>query len=290
MSVALDFYVHRDSWLHRLDPRVKLWGMLVGFVAAFLLPYVRGAGRAPAGIAPASARQSYPLECAAPFVAADGAVDRADPGVTAVFRSLRRRAGGRGAAAADGQAVSSRRRCSPRARSSSHSSSARCCSPPINARSSRPVVRLGLPYTWGLTFSLTLRFLPAIQQLFVTVREAQAARGWVAEGNLFRRFRNYLPVLVAVIIGTLRMSDRLTLALAARGMGPGANTGSSIRTAHRLARPADAPRRLADVRRHHPGIFSNQLSAISCQPLKARSLRRGRARSETGPSAGKDWG
>ena len=44
MSVALDFYVDRDSWLHRLDPRVKLWGMLVGFVTAFLLPNVAAQG------------------------------------------------------------------------------------------------------------------------------------------------------------------------------------------------------------------------------------------------------
>ena len=63
-----------------------------------------------------------------------------------------------------------------------------------------------------------LRFLPAIQYLFIAVREAQATRGWVVEGNLLKRFRDYLPVLVAVIIGTLRMSDRLTLALAARGL------------------------------------------------------------------------
>jgi energy-coupling factor transport system permease protein len=83
----------------------------------------------------------------------------------------------------------------------------------------RGFVSLGLPYTWGLTISLALRFLPAIQNLYHAVRDAQAARGWVAEGNLLRRFRGYIPVLVAVLIGTLRTSDQLTLALAARGLG-----------------------------------------------------------------------
>jgi energy-coupling factor transport system permease protein len=82
----------------------------------------------------------------------------------------------------------------------------------------RALVKLGLPYTWGLTISLALRFLPAIQNLFHNVRNAQAARGWTATGNLFRRFRDYIPILVAVLIGTLRMSDQLTLALAARGV------------------------------------------------------------------------
>ncbi len=80
------------------------------------------------------------------------------------------------------------------------------------------LVRLGLPYTWGLTISLALRFLPAIQGLFHAIRDAQAARGWTAEGNLFQRSKDYLPILVAVVIGTLRMSDQLTLALAARGL------------------------------------------------------------------------
>lgn len=82
----------------------------------------------------------------------------------------------------------------------------------------RAFVKLGLPYTWGLTISLALRFLPAIEDLFHTVRDAQAARGWVAQGGLLKRFRDYIPILVAVLISTLRMSDQLTLALAARGL------------------------------------------------------------------------
>ncbi len=83
----------------------------------------------------------------------------------------------------------------------------------------RALVRLGLPYDLGLMLSLTLRFIPAIYGLFISVREAQAARGWQPEGNLLQRWRGYLPVLVAVVIGTLRQSDQLTMALAARGLG-----------------------------------------------------------------------
>lgn len=79
-------------------------------------------------------------------------------------------------------------------------------------------VRLGLPYIWGLTISLALRFLPAIQNLFHAIKDAQASRGWVASGGVLKRFRGYFPVLIAVIVGTLRMSDQLTLSLAARGL------------------------------------------------------------------------
>jgi len=230
MSVALDFYVPRDSWLHRLDPRVKLWGMLLGFITAFLLPYAVAQGALLLGLHLLLLANHIPwavlrrlwrqmallivlILVLQPFFAPSGTV-------LVAVGPLQLTVGGLVQAAlfvmrtlviaffvgallftTDQRAL------------------VQAC------------VRLGLPYTWGLTFSLTLRFLPAIQQLFVTVREAQAARGWVAEGNLFRRFRDYFPVLVAVIIGTLRMSDRLTLALAARGMG--ASVSSAQRTVWR---------------------------------------------------------
>ena len=37
MSLSLDFYIPCDAWLHRLDPRVKLLGLVVGLFAAFAL-------------------------------------------------------------------------------------------------------------------------------------------------------------------------------------------------------------------------------------------------------------
>ncbi|OQA23002.1 MAG: Energy-coupling factor transporter transmembrane protein EcfT [Chloroflexi bacterium ADurb.Bin360] len=36
---------------------------------------------------------------------------------------------------------------------------------------------------------------------------------------MLRRAREYQPVLIAIIIGALQLSDQLTLALAARGLG-----------------------------------------------------------------------
>lgn len=82
------------------------------------------------------------------------------------------------------------------------------------------VVKLGVPYTWGLTVGLAIRYLPTTYGLLVTVREAQQARGWVLErGNPLRRARAYVPILVATIIAALRLSDNLGLALAARGLG-----------------------------------------------------------------------
>ena len=82
------------------------------------------------------------------------------------------------------------------------------------------LVKMGLPYSWGLTVGLAIRYLPTIYGLFGSVQEAQQARGWMADQpNLVKRVRAYLPVLVATIIGALRLSDNLGLALAARGLG-----------------------------------------------------------------------
>ena len=82
------------------------------------------------------------------------------------------------------------------------------------------LVKLGLPYPWGLTVGLAIRYLPTTYGLFVSIQEAQQARGWiVGQGGLIRRARSYVPILVATIIAALRLSDQLGLALAARGLG-----------------------------------------------------------------------
>ena len=221
MSLVFDFYIPRDAWLHRLDPRVKLWGTALGFFTAFMLPdllsqvvFLSGlhllllANAIPWRVVGRLWRQMAILLVLIlvlqPFFAPAGRE-------LVTLGPLRLTLGGIAAAlllATRTMALA----CVVGALLFTTDQRALV----------RAFVRLGVPYAWGLTFSLTLRFLPAIQSLFVAVREAQAARGWVAEGNLVRRFREYLPVLVAVVIGTLRMSDRLTLALAARGLATAA--------------------------------------------------------------------
>lgn len=84
----------------------------------------------------------------------------------------------------------------------------------------RGLVKLGLPFEWGLTVSLALRYLPTTFGLYQSIYESQQARGWdPGRGNILRRVRRYLPMLVAVMIAALRMADNLAMALAARGFG-----------------------------------------------------------------------
>lgn len=86
----------------------------------------------------------------------------------------------------------------------------------------RGLVKLGLPFEWGLTLAIALRYIPSFTHAVGQIQEAQAARGWrVDRGDLLGRLRGSIPVLVALIIGVLRTGDTLGMALAARGVGSG---------------------------------------------------------------------
>ncbi|MEZ4769907.1 MAG: energy-coupling factor transporter transmembrane component T [Caldilineales bacterium] len=86
----------------------------------------------------------------------------------------------------------------------------------------RGLVRLGLPFEWGLTLSMALRFIPTFSRTAEQIRDAQAARGWqVDRGDIRGRLRGMTPVLVALVIDVLRTGDTLGMALAVRGVGSG---------------------------------------------------------------------
>ena len=65
----------------------------------------------------------------------------------------------------------------------------------------RGFVALRMPYTWGLTLALALRYLPILAGLFEQVREAQQARGLdLGQERFFGRLAAYRPVLIAMLI------------------------------------------------------------------------------------------
>ena len=235
MTVTLDLYRPGRSWLHRLDPRVKLWGVTLGLILTFflsstvaqallllaILALLRGNGikwNALRWLWRQTRVLFLLILLLQPFFTPSGET-------LLHFGPLRLTLGG--VKHALGLAL--------RVLTMSFLTGGLLFTTEQRALI-LAFVHLGFPYSWGLTLSLTLRFLPAISTLFGSIREAQAARGWVAEGNLFRRAREYLPVLVAVTIGTLRMGDQITLALAARGLG----RASARTTWHDIRmRPAD---------------------------------------------------
>lgn len=84
----------------------------------------------------------------------------------------------------------------------------------------RALVKMGVRFDYGLTLAIALRFLPTFSALIDSIKDAQRARGLdLRKGGLLTRSRNYLAVLVPTIVSALRTADTLTLALQSRAYG-----------------------------------------------------------------------
>lgn len=83
----------------------------------------------------------------------------------------------------------------------------------------RSFVRLGMPFTLGMSLTIGLRFIPTFAALFQSVSEAQQSRGLVLEGRGIGRAKAMIPILVASLVTALRMSEQLSWTLEARAFG-----------------------------------------------------------------------
>lgn len=84
----------------------------------------------------------------------------------------------------------------------------------------RGFVALRMPYEWGLTLALAFRYLPTFGSLYARIKDAQQARGLDLDaGSLRERAQAYQPILIALVVSALRHSEALGWALEARGLG-----------------------------------------------------------------------
>ena len=84
----------------------------------------------------------------------------------------------------------------------------------------RGLVKLGLPYPWGLSIGLALRFIPTIRENYDTIVQAQRARGLDLEHTRgLGRVRALLPGLIALMVSSLRAGENMARALEARAFG-----------------------------------------------------------------------
>jgi len=82
------------------------------------------------------------------------------------------------------------------------------------------LIRLRVPYQAAFAFSLAIRMVPTIIGTAVTVTEAQRSRGLDLEsGGPLARLRKHIPLLVPIFLQTLRYTDQLAKALESRGFG-----------------------------------------------------------------------
>lgn len=82
------------------------------------------------------------------------------------------------------------------------------------------LIRLRVPFPAAFAFSLAIRLVPTVIGTAVTVTEAQRSRGLDTErGGPIARLRTYTPLLVPIFLHTLRNTDQLAKALESRGFG-----------------------------------------------------------------------
>src|SRR5215210_7381613 len=82
------------------------------------------------------------------------------------------------------------------------------------------LVRLGIPYRFAFAVSTALRLVPTIVATGLTISQAQRSRGLDLEsGNFIERIRKHLPLLVPVFVTTVRSTNVFSMALESKGFG-----------------------------------------------------------------------
>src|SRR5215218_7293569 len=82
------------------------------------------------------------------------------------------------------------------------------------------LVRLGIPYRFAFAVSTALRLVPTIVATGLTIGQAQRSRGLDLEsGNIIQRIRKHLPLLVPVFVTTVRSTNVFSMALESKGFG-----------------------------------------------------------------------
>ncbi|AFL95892.1 cobalt ABC transporter permease 2, CbiQ [Thermococcus cleftensis] len=81
-------------------------------------------------------------------------------------------------------------------------------------------VRLGMPYEFGLTISIALRYIPTLYLLSRNIMDAQRSRGWeVDRGNFIVRAKKMTAVLIPLLVASLKTAHELSIALESRALG-----------------------------------------------------------------------
>lgn len=82
------------------------------------------------------------------------------------------------------------------------------------------LVKMGVPYEWGFSLSLALRYIPTLSETYEMILEARQARGFNLQATRgLDRVRALLPAFVSLMITSFRATDELAKALESRAFG-----------------------------------------------------------------------
>ena len=77
-----------------------------------------------------------------------------------------------------------------------------------------------VPYEFCFAFTTAVRFVPVLAEEAQTIMDAQKARGLELEkGNFLKRVKNYIPILIPLIVNAIRRSLELAEAMESRAWG-----------------------------------------------------------------------
>ncbi len=82
------------------------------------------------------------------------------------------------------------------------------------------LLRLHIPYSVAFTLSLSFRFVPTMAREVQIIMDAQRSRGHRLEGSGFvNQIRNLFPILIPLLLGSIRRAYYVAEALETRGFG-----------------------------------------------------------------------
>lgn len=82
------------------------------------------------------------------------------------------------------------------------------------------LVKLGIPYRPAFAFSTAIRLVPMIVATSYTITQAQKSRGLDLDtGSFLQRIKKYIPLLIPVLISVIRQANILAMALESKGFG-----------------------------------------------------------------------
>ena len=80
--------------------------------------------------------------------------------------------------------------------------------------------KIGLPYDYGLTITIALRYIPTLTKSAQIIMDAQRSRGLeLDKGNIIKRAKKHIPILVPLVVISMKMAHDLSIALESRGFG-----------------------------------------------------------------------
>lgn len=237
--MTFDFHQPGDSWLHRLDARVKLGAVAVVFAAVFLVETPAAAGLVVAALLVvfvAARLDRRPFAVPFAFMAYLALVSTLlwgllrDTGrVLVAVGPLRLRDAALGYGLLVGFRIV-----------------AMVLAPLVLLASTRQddlvqaLHRCGLPYKGAFALGMTFRMVPVTAGTAMTIRDAQRARGLEFDrGNPVARMRKNAALLVPLTLLSFERVDRMALAVSTRALGARSNPARRTELRPLRMRPVD---------------------------------------------------